>query len=130
MEPVIERCAGLDVHEATIVACVRVPGQSGGRSQHVQTFGTTAVALLVLRDWLESHGVTHVALESTGVYWKPVYYVLEESFTCLVVNATHLKHVPGRRTSWPIRHVDGCARNCRPCARHWPDDFADITPFS
>lgn len=66
--------------------------------QHVQTFGTTAAALLTLRDWLEAHGVTHVAMESTGVYWKPVYYVLEDRFTCLVVNAAHLKHVPGRKT--------------------------------
>src|SRR5262249_37577188 len=86
MEQGIERGAGLDVHKATIAACVRVPGPRGGRSQHLQTFGTTAGALVALRDWLESHGVTHVALESTGVYWKPVYYVLEESFTCLVVN--------------------------------------------
>jgi transposase len=64
----------------------------------VETFGTTAAALLALRDWLEAHGVTHVAMESTGVYWKPVYYVLEERFACLVVNAAHLKHVPGRKT--------------------------------
>jgi transposase len=98
MDQLIERCAGLDVHKATVVACVRVPGPRGGRTQHVQTFGTTAAALLALRDWLEAHGVTHVAMESTGVYWKPVYYVLEESFTCLVVNAAHLKHVPGRKT--------------------------------
>lgn len=98
MDQLIERCAGLDVHKATVVACVRVPGPRGGRTQRVQTFGTTAAALLALRDWLEAHGVTHVAMESTGVYWKPVYYVLEESFTCLVVNAAHLKHVPGRKT--------------------------------
>src|SRR5436190_11172813 len=59
---------------------------------------TTAAEILALRDWLEAHGVTHVAMESTGVYWKPVYYVLEEGFTCLLVNAAHLKHVPGRKT--------------------------------
>jgi transposase len=98
MEWALERCAGLDVHKATIAACVRVSGQPGGRAQHVETFGTTAAALLALRDWLEAHGVTHVAMESTGVYWKPVYYVLEQRFTCLVVNAAHLKHVPGRKT--------------------------------
>jgi transposase len=98
MEQMIERCAGLDVHKATVVACVRVPGPRSGRMQHVQTFGTTAAALLALRDWLEAHGVTHVAMESTGVYWKPVYFVLEECVTCLVVNAAHLKHVPGRKT--------------------------------
>lgn len=98
MDQMIERCAGLDVHKATVVACVRVPKPGGGRTQHVQTFGTTGAALLTLRDWLEGHGVTHVAMESTGVYWKPVYYVLEERITCLVVNAAHLKHVPGRKT--------------------------------
>lgn len=130
MELLVARCAGLDVHQATVVATVRVPDDQGGRRSVTETFGTMTPDLLALREWLQAYGVTHVALESTGVYWKPVYYVLEESFTCLVVNATHLKHVPGRRTSWPIWHVDGCARNCRPCARHWPDDFADITPFS
>jgi hypothetical protein len=70
MERALERCAGLDVHKATIAACVRVPGPRGSRAQHVETFGTTAAALLALRDWLEAHGVTHVAMESTGVYWK------------------------------------------------------------
>jgi transposase len=64
----------------------------------VQTFRTTAADLIVLRDWLAAHGVTHVAMESTGVYWKPVFYVLEGSFTCLLVNAAHVKHVPGRKT--------------------------------
>ena len=66
MERVIERCAGLDVHKKTVAACVRVRG-----TQHVRTFGTTATELLVLRDWLFAHEVTHVAMESTGVYWKP-----------------------------------------------------------
>ena len=98
MERVIERGAGLDVHKKTVTACVRVPGPAGGRRQEVQTFGTTAAALLALRDWLHAHGVTHVAMESTGVYWKPVYYVLEELFTCLLVNAAHVSKVPGRKT--------------------------------
>jgi transposase len=66
MERVIERGAGLDVHKKTVTACVRVPGPAGGRRQEVQTFGTTAAALLALRDWLHAHGVTHVAMESTG----------------------------------------------------------------
>jgi transposase len=70
MEQLIERCSGLDVHRDTVVACVRVPGARRGREQHVRTFGTTTAALLTLRDWLEAHGVTHVAMESTGVYWK------------------------------------------------------------
>ena len=98
MERVIERGAGLDVHKKTVTACVRVPGLMGERRQEVQTFGTTASALLALRDWLQAHGVTHVAMESTGVYWKPVYYVLEELFTCILVNAAHVSKVPGRKT--------------------------------
>jgi transposase len=98
MERVIERAAGLDVHKKTVTACLRVPGPAGDREQEVQTFGTTAAALLALRDWLQAHGITHVAMESTGVYWKPVYYVLEELFTCLLVNAAHVSKVPGRKT--------------------------------
>jgi transposase len=98
MERLIERCCGLDVHRDTVAACVRVPGAHGQREQHVRTFGTTTAELLVLRDWLEAHGVTHVAMESTGVYWKPVFYVLEEAFACLLVNAAHIKQVPGRKT--------------------------------
>jgi transposase len=104
MEQVFERVCGLDVHKATIAACVRVPGVKGQRLQSVQTFGTTTADLLALRDWLEAHGVTHAAMESTGVYWKPVYYVLEERVTCLLVNATHVKKVPGRKTD-----VQDCA---------------------
>jgi transposase len=98
MDQLIERCCGLDVHRDTVAACVRVPGPNAKRQQEVRTFGTTANELLALRDWLEAHKVTHVAMESTGVYWKPVFYVLEEAFTCLLVNATHFKQVPGRKT--------------------------------
>ena len=98
MEQLIERGCGLDVHRDTVAACVRVPGPNRRPQQDVRTFGTTAAELLALRDWLEGHGVTHVAMESTGVYWKPVFYVLEDSFTCLLVNATHIKQVPGRKT--------------------------------
>lgn len=68
MERVLERCAGLDVHKKTVTACVRVPGINGDRVQHVRTFGTMTAELLTLRDWLETHHVTHVAMESTGVY--------------------------------------------------------------
>jgi transposase len=98
MERLNERGCGLDVHRDTVAACVRVPGVKGPREQHVRTFGTTAADLLTRRDWLEAHGVTHVAMESTGVYWKPVFSVLEEAFTCLLVNAAHIKQVPGRKT--------------------------------
>jgi transposase len=98
MDRLIERCAGLDVHRDTVAACVRLPGPGGRRVQEIQLFGTTTADLLALRDWLDAHGATHVALESTGVYWKPGYYVLEERFACWLVNAAHLKHVPGRKT--------------------------------
>ncbi len=87
MDQLIERACGLDVHRDSIATCVRVPGPQGQRVQHVGTFGTTTADLLALRDWLEAHGVTHLAMESTGVYWKPVYYVLEDRFECLLVNA-------------------------------------------
>ena len=98
MERLIERCCGLDVHKETVAACVRVPGPGGRREQHVRTFGTTTAELLSLRDWLEGYGVTHVAMESTGQLWKPVYYVLEAACACLLVNAAHVKQVPGRKT--------------------------------
>jgi len=98
MERLIERCAGLDVHKETVAVCVRVPGPGGERLQHVRIFGTMTAELLALRDWLTAHGVTDVAMESTGVYWKPIYYVLEEAVTCLLVNAAHMRNVPGRKT--------------------------------
>ena len=86
MDVVITRCAGLDVHQATVVATVRVPDDQGGRRVGTDTFGTMTADLLALRDWLQAYGVTHVALESTGVYWKPVYYMLEDAFTLLLIN--------------------------------------------
>ncbi len=99
MDVIVERCAGLDVHQATVTACVRLPGPVGERAQVVHTFGTTTPDLLALRDWLAAHQVTAVAMESTGVYWKPVYYLLEGAVPqVLLVNATHLAKVPGRKT--------------------------------
>jgi len=98
MDRLIERCAGLDVHKATVTACVRVPGETGGRHQDIRTFSTTTAGLLTLRDWLQSYGVTLVGMESTGIYWRPVYYLLEDDFTCWLLNAQHLRNVPGRKT--------------------------------
>lgn len=98
MDVTVERCAGLDVHKATVTACIRLPGPDRERAQLIQTFGTTTAALLTLRDWLTAHQVTAVAMESTGVYWKPVYYVLEDAFQVLLVNAAHMANVPGRKT--------------------------------
>jgi transposase len=94
----MDRVAGLDVHQATVVATVRVPAEPGGRRMVTETFGTMTPDLVALREWLQAFGVTQVALESTGVYWKPVYYVLEDAFTLLLINMQELKHVPGRKT--------------------------------
>jgi transposase len=98
MEQVIERCAGLDVHKATVAACVRVARAGRTRQQEVRTFGTNTADLLALHNWLSTHSVTHIAMEATGVYWKPIYYVLEDEFTLLLVNAAHVEQVPGRKT--------------------------------
>ncbi len=99
MDLVYARCAGLDVHKKTVVAGVRVPGpQRGERRGEVQTFPTTMSGLMALADWLVAHEVTHVAMESTGVYWRPVYAVLEGLMTVLLVNPRHVKMVPGRKT--------------------------------
>ena len=98
MDILITRCAGLDVHQATVVATVRIPDDQAGRRVVTDTFGTMTADLLALRDWLHAYGVTHVALESTGVYWKPVYYMLEDAFTLLLINMQELKRVPGRKT--------------------------------
>ena len=98
MDRIIERCAGLDVHKDSIVACVRTTDEQGGRRQVTATFGTTTSALLALHDWLERHRVTTIGMESTGVYWKPVYYLLEDTFDCWLLNARHMHNVPGRKT--------------------------------
>jgi transposase len=99
MEIVNARCAGLDVHKATVVACVRVPApRRGERLRETKTFATTMRGLSELTDWLIAHGVTDVAMESTGVYWRPVYAVLEGTVQLVLVNARHVKMVPGRKT--------------------------------
>jgi transposase len=99
MKQVVERCAGLDVHRSSVVACAIVAGPDGRPETHRATFGATTPDLLALRDWLLALGVSEVAMESTGVYWKPVYYVLEDAFSrVLVANARNVKQVPGRKT--------------------------------
>jgi transposase len=97
MDVVVARCAGLDVHKDTVVACVRLPGPDGGRVSETRTFGTVTVELLGLRDWLVAHGVTLVGMESTGVFWRPVFYVLEDAVECWLLNAQHMRNVPGRK---------------------------------
>src|SRR2546425_4051343 len=98
MDRFVQRCAGLDVHKDTVAATVRVPGEDGQRLQEPRTFSTTTRELLTLVDWLDSYGVTLVGMESTGCYWKPVYYLLEDDFDCRLLNAQHLRNVPGRKT--------------------------------
>jgi len=98
MDIVHTHCAGLDVHKKTVVATILVPDGQGGLHKETRTFETMTVDLLALSDWLLSHAVTHVAMESTGEYWKPIYNILENNFEVLLVNAQHVKHVPGRKT--------------------------------
>ena len=118
VETMIARCCGLDVHKARLTACVRMLVDDSV-SELVESFGTTTCDLLALRDWLRAHEVTHVAMESTGVYWKCVYYLLEDDFELLLVNARHIKHVPVAR---PTRSTRPGSRSCWPagcCGRAW-----------
>jgi transposase len=93
------RCCGLDVHKKTVVACVLITADDGAVNRHVRTFSTMTPDLLILSDWLTNLGVTHIALESTGVYWRPVFNVLEDDErTVLLVNPQHMRAVPGKKT--------------------------------
>ena len=98
METIFERVGALDVHKRSVMACVRVPDAAGRRDAQVAEFSTTANGLVALRDWLAAHRVTHVAMEATGVYWQPVWHVLEDDFELTLCNARHVKQVPGRKT--------------------------------
>ena len=98
MEAIVESCCGLDVHQATVVACLLVGKPGKKPRKDVRTFGTVTAELIRLREWLEAEGCTQVGMESTGVYWMPVYTILEEAFKLVVGNATHIKQVPGRKT--------------------------------
>lgn len=96
MEVLYPRCAGLDVHKDAVVAAVRCV--SAPQHQEVRSFATTTAGLLALAEWLSAHGCTHVAMEATGVYWKPVWHVLEGDFELVLANAQHIRNVPGRKT--------------------------------
>jgi len=98
MEILYARCCGLDIHKRTVVACLFVPGAEGTPTKEIRTFGTMTNDLLALSEWLAAAECSHVAMESTGVFWKPIYNLLESSFGVLVVNAQHVKAVPGRKT--------------------------------
>ena len=105
-------CPILDVHKVSITACMRIPGEAGEPHQEIQEFSATTRGLLQVRDWLASFGVTLVGMEATDVYWKPVYYLLEDDFECWLLNARHFKNVPGRKTDvkdaewicWLVEH--------------------------
>jgi transposase len=98
MQTLIERGCGLDVHQATVVACLLMVRRDGKVQKQMRTFGTTPRELVGLRKWLLSEGCTHVAMESTGVYWKPICAILEGALEIVVANAQHIKKVPGRKT--------------------------------
>ena len=95
MQVLYPRCAGLDVHKDIVVARIRCVSEP---LHDEASFGTTTSALLELNDWLAEHAVTHVAMEATGVYWKPIWHLLEEHFELVLANAQHIKNVPGRKT--------------------------------
>ena len=98
MQVLYPRCAGLDVHKDTVVACVRLAGE-GPATTEVRTFATTTAGLCALAEWLVESGVTHVAMEATGIYWKPVWHILSDNeLTLILANAAHVKNVPGRKT--------------------------------
>jgi hypothetical protein len=107
MEVLYPRCCGLDIHKRMVVACRVTPGPDGQPTKQVRTFGAMTEDLLALADWLAAAGCTHVAMESTGVYWKPLFNLLEGDFTLLLVNARHVKATPA---DYPHRHdgVRGC----------------------
>jgi transposase len=117
MDVIVERPAALDVHKEQVTACVRVADGHGGRVSHVAEFKTTVRGLLVLRDWLKAHRVTQITMEATGVYWKPIWHVLEDEFELMLVNARHVKQVRVARPMCPTRR--GCANSPRPdfCVR-------------
>ena len=98
MQVVFERCAGMDVHKDSVVVCIAVPSETGKVHKEIRTFGTSTRQLLELRDWLEQEGVTHGVIESTGVYWKPVYNLLEGGPEIWLANAQQVRNLPGRKT--------------------------------
>ncbi len=98
MDVIVARQGALDVHKEQVTACVRVPAEGAGRIQEIKQFKTTVRGLLVLADWFKAHGVTDVVMEATGDFWKPVWHILEDDFELMLVNARHVKNLPGRKT--------------------------------
>jgi transposase len=98
MHVVYERCCGIDVHKKFVVACLCILTAAGAIQKEIRTFSTMTADLLRMLEWLKQAGCTHVALESTGVYWKPIHNLLETELEVLLINAQHIKAIPGRRT--------------------------------
>ena len=98
MQVLYPRCSGLDLHKKTVVACVMISYPNGKVEKSIRTFSTMTAQLLAMSDWLASLEVTHVAMESTGIYWRPMYNVLEGRFQLILANAHHIKALPGRKT--------------------------------
>ena len=98
METLYKRCAGLDVHSETIVACILVGDTESNMVKEIETFPTLTKDLFRLLKWLEEKEITHIAMESTGIYWKPIYNILEDFFDITLANAQRIKNVPGRKT--------------------------------
>jgi transposase len=134
MDVVVERVAGLDVHKRQVTACVRVPGPRGERTEEVRTFSTFTRTLAVMADWLAAEHVTTVVMESTGVFWKPVWHVLEDRVECLLVNARHAHNVPGRKTdvsdaSWLARLAECGLLRPSFVPPAWQRDLRDLTRY-
>ena len=111
MDLFAERCAGIDIGKADLKACIRTPGARGGRRSETRTFATTTAGVLALQGWLIDRQVRLVGMESTGVYWKPIFYPLEDHFECWLINPQHIKKVPGRKSDvsdaeWIARLVE------------------------
>ena len=116
MRALVERCCGLDIHQETVVACLLIGEPGKPLRQEVRTWRTTTRDLEAMRDWLKAEKVSHVGMESTGVYWRPVHAVLEEHFEVIVGNARHIRNVPGRKPALgldPGDRCEGCGMDCR-----------------
>jgi len=98
MEAIFERCCGIDVHKETLTACIMIGDEGKVTKKEIRTYSTMTEEIVQLRDWLKSEGVTHAAIESTGIYWRPIFNILEEDLEIILANARHIKNVPGRKT--------------------------------
>jgi hypothetical protein len=135
MEVMFDRVAGLDVGKETVTVCLRTPGPRGGRRSETRTFKTMTVSLLVMRDWLVEAGVSIAAMESTSAYWKAPVYCLEEQMTVWLLNAAHMKAVPGRKSDvrdaeWIAQLLGAWAAPAVVCAAAGDSAAADVDPLS